>query len=157
MPGEPVRHDWVVVVVDLCAGWTVEGQRFGSFAGGLYTRPVRVRHEGQSRGVQFDLEPPAVRALLGVPAGELREQTVSLEDLLGADAARLAECLHDAGDARARFAALDEVLLRRVSQARAARSLMLSARGSCCVPAAQKLGLHACAYGLIARVTPSVS
>ena len=107
----------VVVIVDLDEGWTVEGERFGSFAGGLYARAVRVRHEGSSRGVQFDLEPPAVRRLLGVPAGELRERTVALEALLGADAARLAERLHDAPDAPARFAVLDEVLLRRVSRA----------------------------------------
>jgi AraC-like DNA-binding protein len=110
----------VVIIVDLCSGWTVEGERFGSFAGGLYARPVRVRHEGLSRGVQFDLEPPAVQALLGVPAGELRERTVSLEALLGADAARLAERLHEARDAPARFAALDEVLLRRMARARVA-------------------------------------
>ena len=45
----------VVVVVDLDDGWTVEGQRFGSFAGGLYPHPVRVRHEGSARAVQLDL------------------------------------------------------------------------------------------------------
>jgi AraC-like DNA-binding protein len=107
----------VVVIVDLDAGWTVEGERFGSFAGGLYARPVRVRHEGSTRGVQFDLEPPAVRALLGVPAGALGHRTVALDDLMGTDAARLAERLHAAADASARFAVLDEVLLRRLSRA----------------------------------------
>ncbi len=107
----------VVVIVDLDTGWTVEGERFGSFVGGLYARPVRVRHEGSSRGVQFDLEPPAVRALLGVPAGELGHRTVALEDLLGPDATHLAERLHAAPDAAARFAALDETLLRRISRA----------------------------------------
>jgi AraC-like DNA-binding protein len=107
----------VVVIVDLDAGWTVEGERFGSFAGGLYARPVRVRHEGTTRGVQFDLEPPAVRALLGVPAGALAHRTVALDDLLGADAGRLAERLHAARDASARFALLDELLLRRVARA----------------------------------------
>lgn len=108
----------VVVIVDLDAGWTVEGERFGSFAGGLYARPVRVRHEGSTRGVQFDLEPPAVRALLGVPAGELAHRTVGLDDLLGVDAARLTERLHAAADAKARFAVLDDVLLRGVGRAR---------------------------------------
>src|SRR5436309_4529041 len=54
----------VVVIIDLDSGWTVEGERFGSFAGGLYARPVRVRHEGSSAGVQFNLEPLAARALL---------------------------------------------------------------------------------------------
>src|ERR687889_1563675 len=71
----------IVVIVDLDAGWTVEGEHFGSFAGGLYGRPVGVRHEGSCRGVQFDLEPPAVRAVLGVPAGELGHRTVCLADL----------------------------------------------------------------------------
>lgn len=108
----------VVVIVDLDAGWTVEGERFGSFAGGLYARPVQVRHEGSSRGVQFDLEPPAVRALLGVPAGELAERTVGLEDLLGAGAGRLGERLHAAPDADARFTILDEVLVDALAQAR---------------------------------------
>ena len=106
----------IVVIVDLDAGWTVEGERFGSFAGGLYARPVGVRHEGSARGVQLDLEPPAARALLGVPAGELGHRTVGLEHLLGADAARLAERLHDAPDPAARFALLDAVLLRRIAR-----------------------------------------
>jgi AraC-like DNA-binding protein len=110
----------IVVIVDLDDGWTVEGERFGSFAGGLYARPVWVRHEGSCRGVQFDVEPPAARALLGVPAGELSNRTVSLDDLLGPDARRLAERLHGAPDPEARFAALDDALLRRLDRARSA-------------------------------------
>ena len=109
----------VVVIVDLDTGWTVEGERFGSFAGGVYDRPVRVRHEGSCRGVQVDLEPTAVRALLGVPAGQLAHRTVALEDLLGRDAVHLAERLHEAPDAPARFAVLDVVLLRALGRARA--------------------------------------
>ena len=110
----------VVVIVDLDSGWTVEGERFGSFAGGLYARPVRVRHEGSSGGVQFDLEPPATRALLGVPAGELARRTVALDDLLGPEAAYLAERLHGAADAQRRFAILDEALMRTLARATAA-------------------------------------
>jgi AraC-like DNA-binding protein len=109
----------VVVIVDLDAGWTVEGERFGSFAGGLYARPVRVRHEGSAAGVQLDLEPPAARALLGVPAGQLAGRTVGLDDLLGAEAPRLAERLHGARGAAERFAILDEALLRALAPARA--------------------------------------
>jgi AraC-like DNA-binding protein len=108
----------IVVIVDLDSGWSVEGERFGSFAGGLYARPVRVRHEGSSAGVQFDLEPPAARALLGVPAGELAQRTVALEDLLGPAAAELAERLHAAPGAQARFALLDDALLRRLARTR---------------------------------------
>ena len=105
----------VVVIVDLDTGWTVEGGRFGSFAGGLYARPVRVRHEGSSAGVQIDLEPPSVRTLLGVPAGELAQRTVGLEALLGDEAERIGERLHGAPSAAARFKLLDEVLRRRVA------------------------------------------
>jgi AraC-like DNA-binding protein len=112
MPGRGV-----VVIVDLDRGWTVEGERFDSFAGGLYARPVRVGHDGSSRGVQFDLEPPALRRLFGIPAGELSETTVGLDELFGADAARLAERLHDAPDPAARFRILDEVLLERAAEA----------------------------------------
>lgn len=107
----------IVVIIDLDQGWTVEGERFGSFAGGLYARPVRVRHEGSCRGVQFDIEPPAAQALLGVPAGELSEQTVALDDLFGSGSRRLAERLHDAPDAAERFAILDEVLLGALGRA----------------------------------------
>jgi hypothetical protein len=56
----------IVVIVDLDRGWTIEGERFRSFAGGVYGRPVSVRHEGSAAGVQVDLEPLAARALLGV-------------------------------------------------------------------------------------------
>ena len=108
----------IVVIVDLDAGWTVEGERFGSFAGGVYARPVRVRHEGSAAGVQLDLEPTAARALLGVPAGELANRTVGLADLLGARAEGLAERLHWAGGPGERFAILDEELRRALAGAR---------------------------------------
>jgi AraC-like DNA-binding protein len=111
---------FVVVIVDLDAGWSVEGERFGSFAGGLYRRPVRVRHEGSSCGVQFDLEPPAARAVLGVPAGELAHRTVALEDLLGRGAADIAERLHACADSRARFAILDDLLMRKLARSSSA-------------------------------------
>jgi AraC-like DNA-binding protein len=121
-PGAPVTmHEApgrsLVVIVDLDSGWTVEGDRFGSFVGGLYAHPVTVQHGGTSRAVQFDLEPLAARALLGVPAGELGHLTVDLHDLIGPDAARLQERLHDAPTAAARFALLDRELRRRTDRA----------------------------------------
>lgn len=119
-PGAPVTmHEApgrsLVVIVDLDAGWSVEGECFGSFVGGLYAHPVTVRHEGTSRAVQFDLEPLAARALLGIPAGELGHRTIGLDDLLGRDAARLQERLHDAPDSATRFALLDAHLRRRTA------------------------------------------
>jgi AraC-like DNA-binding protein len=107
----------IVLIVDLDRGWSVEGERFGSFVGGVYMRPVRVRHEGSARGIQVNLEPAAVRRLTGVPAGELWERTVGLEDLFGREAGFIAEQLYELPDSRARFAALDRELLRRVASA----------------------------------------
>jgi AraC-like DNA-binding protein len=107
----------VTVLIDLDRGWTVEGERHRSFVGGLYARPVRVRHEGSFRGVQFDVEPPAVRAVFGVPARELLQTTVGLDQLLGPDAERWVQRLYDAPDAAARFALLDALLLRRMADA----------------------------------------
>ena len=108
----------IVVIVDLDRGWTIEGERFRSFAGGLYGHPVRVRHEGSAAGVQVDLEPLAARALLGVPAGELSHRTVALDQLLGPDAERVAERLHGAQRGAERFAILDAVLRQALDGAR---------------------------------------
>jgi AraC-like DNA-binding protein len=107
----------LVLIVDLDRGWAVEGERFGSFVGGIYMRPVRVRHEGSAGGIQINLEPPALRRLTGVPAGELWERTVGLEDLFGRKAALLAEQLYGLSDPAARFAALDRALLEQLAAA----------------------------------------
>jgi AraC-like DNA-binding protein len=106
----------IVLIVDLDHGWAVEGDGFRSFVGGIYMRPVRVRHEGSARGVQVNIDAPALRRLTGVPAGELCERTVGLEDLFGdRDAELLAEELFDLADSRARFALLDRALTRRLA------------------------------------------
>jgi AraC-like DNA-binding protein len=102
----------IVLIIDLDRGWTVEGEHFGSFAGGVYVRPVRVRHEGSARGIQINLEPPALRRLTGIPAGELCERTVGLDAMLGREIDLLAEALHELPSAAARFAALDRTLLK---------------------------------------------
>ena len=110
-----------VVIVDLDAGWTVgdgDGEHHGSFAGGLYDGPITVGHDGRARAVQIDLTPLGARALLGVPLGELRRTVVALDDLLGADAGRLAEQLHEAPGSDARFALLDRLLLTRAGAVR---------------------------------------
>jgi AraC-like DNA-binding protein len=109
----------LVLIVDLDRGWSVEGEPFGSFLGGVYLRPVRVRHEGSAAGVQVNLEPLALRRLTGIPAGELWERTVGLDDLFGPGAALLAERLYELPDAQARFAALDHELAKRFAAAAA--------------------------------------
>ena len=108
----------IVLIVDLDDGWTIEGERYRSFAGGLYPRPVTVRHEGSAAGVQIALEPVAARGLLGIPAGELANRTVGLEALLGRRADEVAERLHGATGAAERFALLDAELRRALAGAR---------------------------------------
>ena len=107
----------VALIVDLGPGWRVEGDRHGSFVGGLYDGPVDVEHDGEARAVQVDLTPLGARALLGVPLSELTRRVVDLGDLLGPDAERLAERLHELGDGEARFALLDRLLLERIGDA----------------------------------------
>lgn len=107
----------LVVIVDFEAGWTVEGERFGSFAAGLYGGPTTVRHEGVARALQINVSPLAARSLLGCPAGELGGRTVGLEDVLGPDALRLGDALHAAPDARRRADLVDAALVRRLGRA----------------------------------------
>jgi AraC-like DNA-binding protein len=112
-----------VVLVDLGDGWTVgegDGDRHGSFAGGLTGGPTTVGHGGRARAVQIDLTPLGTRALLGVPLGALAQLVVPLDALLGPDAGRLAEQLDGAPGSEARFALLDRLLLRRAAAARSA-------------------------------------
>lgn len=61
----------------------VDGEWTGSFASGLYDRPVVTGHAGEQAGVELFLGPLAARRLLGVPASELANRVVALDDLLG--------------------------------------------------------------------------
>lgn len=114
-----------VLILDLGAGWEVAGEHapthLGSFAGGLSDRPAFAGHDGHAVCMQVDLTPIGVRALLGVPAGELTGRVVELDDVLGADARRLVERLHAAATWAERFALLDAALLARASAAPPAR------------------------------------
>lgn len=110
-----------VVILDLDAGWEVAGEhapvRLGSFASGLSAGPAFAGHDGRATCLQLDLTPAGVRALLGVPAGELAGRAVELDALLGDEARRLVERLADAPTWAARFAELEAALLARAAQA----------------------------------------
>lgn len=115
---------YVPLIVDLAGGWSIADarrpdavERLGSFAAGLTDGPVLVGHDGDARCVQADLHPLAARRLLGVPMSELANRAVSLDDLLGPGAARLAERIADAGSWAERFALLDTALRLRLAAA----------------------------------------
>jgi AraC-like DNA-binding protein len=96
------------------------GSTHRSFVAGLHETHCLVATPGNQAGIQLNLTPLGAHVLLGLPMHELTNRVVELDDLLGADGALLVEQLHDAPDWQARFALLDEVLVRRLDAARPA-------------------------------------
>jgi AraC-like DNA-binding protein len=73
---------------------------------------------GAMSGVQVNFTPVGARLFFGLPLRQLARRVVGLEDVFGAEGALLTERLHDAPDWEARFALLDQLLLRRIHEAR---------------------------------------
>lgn len=86
---------------------------FTALAGGLHASPGTIVHDGRQHGVHVELTPLGARAVLGLPAGALAATVVDLGDLLGRDAAELAERMALSPSWAACFAVLDDVLARR--------------------------------------------
>jgi AraC-like DNA-binding protein len=88
--------------------------RFAACVGGLHDVPERIVHDGRQSGIYLSVHPLAARALFGVPAAALAAITVEADDVLGRAGRELADRVADAEDDGwdARFAALDDVLLR---------------------------------------------
>lgn len=114
----------VPLVVDLGAGWRVGSPAAGhraahlrAFAAGMHDAFALVEPAGPVLGVQVDLTPTGARRLLGVPMHELRNATVALDDLLGPEAAELAERLAGAAGWPERFSIMGAVLERRLLRA----------------------------------------
>jgi AraC-like DNA-binding protein len=127
----PARHrglpsPYLTMIVTLDEPLSIEahpdpGQppgEFGTLLGGLHSAPALIRHDGAQSGIQLALKPPGVRALLGLPAGELAELDVPAEAVLGAVGAELRERVRGASGWPERFAVLDEILLRQVLAAK---------------------------------------
>ncbi len=91
--------------------------RFASVAGGLMCRSVAIHHDGRQQGVKVSLTPLGARAVYGMPAAALAHRLVPLDELLGALGIELVDRLRAATTWAARFAALDELLLRAVGRA----------------------------------------
>jgi len=109
----------VVLLVSLGPDIEVAGERIGSFAAGLWDRPVTTGHFGEQAGYQLYLDLLGARRLLGVPIAELANRLVRLDDLLGPFAGELTEQLAEAPDAAARHAVAQRLLARRLSEDRA--------------------------------------
>jgi AraC-like DNA-binding protein len=86
--------------------------RYDGLIGGLHTRPALIGHPGRQAGLQLSLTPAGARALLGVPAGALASLDAPVDDVLGAPGRELVDRVRSAPDWPARFAAVEQVLLR---------------------------------------------
>ena len=108
---------WAGAVAIVCFGvpYTLDGEPFDAFVGGLSDRPILTEFVGAAGGVQVDFTPLGARRCLGLPMDELTNRVVALEDVLGPGAPLLVERLQEAPGWAERFALLDAALLRRVA------------------------------------------
>jgi len=93
-----------------------------SFATGAFDRYVLVGSTGAYACVQINFTILGARLFLGRPLRELRNQVLALDDVLGADAARLTMRLQEAPTWAARFDLLDRDILARIASRRSPAS-----------------------------------
>jgi AraC-like DNA-binding protein len=105
----------VVLIVSLGPDMEIDGHATGSFVAGVWDRPTVTGHYGEQAGYQLYLDLIEARRLLGVPASELANRLVALEDVLGREAAELQERLADAKDARDRHSTAQQLLAANLS------------------------------------------
>jgi AraC-like DNA-binding protein len=86
--------------------------RYRAVISGLQAAPALIAHDGSSEGVAFELTPIGCRALFGMPASELWNTSLEVDDLAGPVGAELWERLQLAPAWAERFAACDDVLGR---------------------------------------------
>lgn len=95
-----------------------QGEQVTSFVAGLHDSFVLTEHTGMSLGLQVDFTPIGAHMLTGVPAHELSNRVVAIDDVFGSVATQLVDELRDARDWQTRFATLDRFVVARLLQAR---------------------------------------
>jgi AraC-like DNA-binding protein len=88
-----------------------------SFVAGVHDTATVVENTGHARGLEIHFTPLGVRRFLGIPASELTNQIVELEDVLGRPARELVEQLAELPGWEARFDLLESVVLERAHAA----------------------------------------
>jgi AraC-like DNA-binding protein len=116
--GTPGRALTVIVslsepldVVDVDGAMPRSGQ-FEAVAGGLTSRSVAIRHDGNQHGMRLSLTPLGARAIFGMPSTALAHDLVHLDDVLGRLGAELVDRMRGAETWPERFVTLDAVLAR---------------------------------------------
>lgn len=134
----PARHrglpsPWLTLIITLDEPLSIAAHPdpgtapgdYGTLLGGLHLTPALIEMPGRQSGIQVALSPLGARVLLGLPAGELAGADVHADDVLGADVREVHERVREAPDWAARFAAVDDWLLRRMSRHEAAHPAAL--------------------------------
>lgn len=86
------------------------------FVAGMHTTPASSTMEDLNAGVEILLSPLGAHQLLGgMPLSQLRDRVVTLDDLLGADAAEFLERLAEAEGPERRLALVEGFLLRKLA------------------------------------------
>ena len=93
-----------VVDVD---GATPRSGRFEAVAGGLTSRSVAIRHDGNQHGIRLSLTPLGARAIFGMPSAALAHDLVQLDDVLGRLGAELVDRMRGAETWPDAFVTLD--------------------------------------------------
>lgn len=81
---------------------------------GASAAPALLRLRGRIEGVSVTLRPGTAAAVLGVPAGEIAEQALALDEIWGPEATELRERLSAARTDAARVARVQDALWRRL-------------------------------------------
>jgi AraC-like DNA-binding protein len=89
---------------------------FDGVLAGLATAPTLVHHDGRQHGLQLGLTPAGARVVFGMPAAELAERSVELEDVVGRVARSLREELEGYATWPERFAAVERVVRALMSR-----------------------------------------
>jgi AraC-like DNA-binding protein len=108
----------IVLIVSLGPDMEIDGRMTGSFVAGVWDRPTITAHHGEQAGYQLYLDLLGARRVLGIPGGELGNQLVELDAVLGEFATELTERLGEAADASERHAIAQRLLADRVSEDR---------------------------------------
>jgi AraC-like DNA-binding protein len=102
-------------------------QKLHALVSGLASAPALIRHDGNEHGIQVEITPLGSRRLFRMPAAELASIVVRMDDVLGTLGNELVDRLEDATSWAARFAVLDDVLLRALCDAPADRPELVHA------------------------------
>ncbi|MEY8569564.1 MULTISPECIES: helix-turn-helix domain-containing protein [Brevibacterium] len=105
-----------IVSIDepLCQVDAVTGSRehFDVLLAGLHLRSTLIAHPGAMSGIQINFSPSAPRAFFGIPAAEFAHHSVDVARISRPLAAELHERVNLETEWSARFAAIDDVLMR---------------------------------------------